>query len=163
MRERLLRKFQLTVSESKCYCLPKNLKECLLIVSVSYLEAHSSLNIQECCYRYKGVRRKREPGHSTLTVKEKKSRTYTVSVNRTLQFTNHFPVRFLLWSLLMPTTSRHLNKLKSKRLTYRSKRFKLLQKRSLVHLGLFHHAKSLFRTTFLKTHIWRENKRILMH
>ena len=128
MREWLLRKFQPNVSESKCYCLPKKLKECLLFVSVSYLGSHSSLNIRSVAIntRVSGKRNSLVTGLSQL----KNSKTYTVSlyVNRTVQFTNHLPGHFLLWSLLVPTTtSRHLNKPKSERLTYCSAAAKLLQ------------------------------------
>ena len=119
---------------------------------------------QECCYQYKGVRKKKQPGHRTLTVKEKKSRTYIVSlyVNRTLQITflgTFCSDRFRSLQLLHDIW---INR-KSERLTYCSKRFKLLRKRSLGSPGALSPCQVSLELLFLKIHLWRENKCILMH
>lgn len=165
MRERLLRKFQLTVSESKCYCLPKTLKECLLIASVSYLGSHSSLNIRRVAThtRVSGERKSLVTALSQL-----KKRTVELTLCLcvwtelySLQIT--FLCAFCsdpFWSLQL-LHGIWINW--SPRGWLTAKRFKLLQKRSLGSPGALPPCQDSLELLFLKTHIWRENKHILTH
>lgn len=166
MREWLLRKFQLTVSESKCYCLPEKLKECLLILSVSYLGSHSSLNIRSVATnaRVSGKRNSLVTGLSQL---KKRRAELTLCL---CMLTELYSLQITFLGTFCSDRFRSLQLLhdiwinrKSERLTYCSKRFKLLRKRSLGSPGALSPCQVSLELLFLKIHLWRENKCILMH
>lgn len=149
MRERLLRKFQRTVSESKCCCLPKNLKECLLTVSVSYLGSHSSLNIRSVATdtRVSGERKS-----LVIALSQLKKRTAELTL---CLWTELYSLQITFLCAFCSDPFWSLQRLHGIWIHWSPRGWltaltgsNCYRKGLWVHLGLFHHAKSLFRTTF---------------